>query len=130
MTINARSWWIANWSCGGAAGRAFIRTLLEGDAPIKTQLPKNGAQLDEGGQRHARLAQRHHRARAGVEHPGRQYRPGIARRVEDHDVFSPSVLAVRDLDLCSELRVPAVVHHGDFIVMGRMNGDSPSDART
>jgi hypothetical protein len=34
------------------------------------------------------------------------------------------MLAIRDPDLRAGLRVPSVLHDGEFADMGRMNGDS------
>jgi hypothetical protein len=64
-----------------------------------------GVQLDKRGKRCSRWTECHRRAHASVEHPRRQHRTGSVRYLEHGNVFSPTVLAIRDSYLGAELRM-------------------------
>lgn len=72
-------------------------------------------QLDKRVERRSRSTVCHRRAHAGVEHPRRQHRTGSVRYLEHGNVFSSTVLAIRDGHFGAELRMPSVVDDGDLL---------------
>jgi len=63
------------------------------------------------------------------EHPRRQYRAGSVWYLEHGNVFSSTMLTIRDGYLGTELRMPSIMDDGAFANMGRMNRDSHSPER-